>query len=267
MLAAFLFASVTTITPSPTSNPRSADIAIDRSVYDRLATQGLIVSHSPYARVLQRVGARIARAAAPHWFTERFFIVRGNDINAFASPGGSVFVYEGLLRSVDNVDELAAVLGHETAHLVLGHLDERMRARERLNVARQGAGILAVLGQRLSGSAYASQAFDVASAAGNYTFLNFTRQQEYAADRLGTLFATKAGFDPWGSVWFAQEVFRLVGDAGYEQYVQQHPSTKDRIAHLRAYILGNPQVFGKWRDVMPRSNGLPVTTATPARRS
>lgn len=228
------------------------DLKLGRQVYEDYARKGEIVSNSPYAGVLQHVGARISAAAQPHWFSERFYVIRGNDMNAFSAPGGYVFVNEGLLRGVDDVDELANVLGHETAHLVLGHVTARNKQAERRN-------LISNIGHWFVNQTQKGQnAIGAADLASKYTFLGFTRDQEYAADREGALLAARAGFNPWGSIWFAQEVLRVQGDAGYEQYVQQHPSTKDRIARLESYFKSNRQMFGRWSSRMPPSSGLPM---------
>ncbi|HEV3154888.1 MAG TPA: M48 family metalloprotease [Candidatus Baltobacteraceae bacterium] len=225
-----------------------------RQVYSDLAGKDQIVRNSPYAAIVQNVGARIAAAAGHQWYRERFYIVRGNQMNAFSAPGGYVFVNEGLLRGIDNVDELANVLGHETAHLILGHVVARNKQAERRNM-------LTNIGHWfVNATSKGSQnTYNAATAASTYTFLGFTRQQEYDADRTGALLAARAGFNPWGSVWFSAEVLRVQGDSGYEQYVQQHPSTNDRIAHLKAYFKSNPQMFARWPSRMPSSSGLPMS--------
>jgi predicted Zn-dependent protease len=99
---------------------------------------------------------------------------------------------------------------------------------------------------------------DVAQLASSYTFLNFTRQQEYEADQRGATLAAEAGYDPWGTVWFAREVQRLEGDAGYESYVQHHPSMSDRIKHIEAYFKAHPATFRRWSSVQPPGTGLPI---------
>ncbi|HEY9085895.1 MAG TPA: M48 family metalloprotease [Candidatus Tyrphobacter sp.] len=232
------------------------DVALGRQVYQNLESKNQIVDASPYNAVLQRVGARIARAAQPHWFTEQFFIIRGNQMNAFSAPGGYVFVNEGLLRAVDDEDELANVLGHETAHLVLGHVFARNQQQNQRSTLYRIGGFLANSG---IGGSNAQTAYNAGVAAGNYTFLSFTRQQEYAADQLGVTLAADAGYNPWGSIWFFAEADRLEGDAGYEPLVQQHPSTSDRVARIKAYLQGNPATFGRWSDVEPPGIGLPMT--------
>ncbi len=224
-----------------------------RSVYHDLKSKDQIVSNSPYNAILQRVGKRVAAAAGPQWYVERFYVIRGNQMNAFSAPGGYVFVNEGLLRNADNADELANVLGHETAHLVLGHVSARAKQQQRRN-------FLYNIGHIFAKNSQGSQnTFNVATQAGNYTFLGFTRDQEYQADAYGSTFAARAGYNPWGAVWFFDETERMYGDAGFEQYVQQHPSTKDRITRLEAYFKAYPRLFGRWSRRLTNRGGLPAT--------
>ena len=254
--AAFIAATMS-LALKPTlaaASEHSDDLALGQKVYNDLKTKDQIVFNSPFNAVLQQTGASIARAAGPQWYTERFYVVRGNQMNAFSAPGGYVFVNEGLLRNADNVDELACVLGHETAHLVLGHVSARNKVKERRDV-------LFKLGRMFSknGSAGAQNTFNIAGQAGNYTFLGFDRQQEYEADRVGTTLAAKAGYNPWGAIWYFRETERLGSDAGFEQYVQQHPSTSDRISALERYFKKNPRRFAHWPSRMTNRGGLPTT--------
>ncbi len=168
------------------------DYALGRSVYAELLDKGQIVDDSPYDAVVQRVGRRIAAASGKQWFTERFYIVRGNQINAFSAPGGFVFVNE----------------------------------------------------------------YDLATGVAHYGFLNFTRDQEYAADVFGADLAARAGFDPWGTVWFFQSVEHVDGDAGYEQYLQHHPSTSDRVTHIERHFASEPARFGHYRKAATGSSGF-----------
>ena len=235
---------------SARAGPHDDDTALGRSVYDDLKAKGQVVADSRYLPVLRRVGARVSAAAQPHWFTERFYVVRGNDVNAFSAPGGYVFVNEGLLRTVDDTNELANVLGHETAHLVLGHVQAAMQHQKRKKLVYNIGKVFAS-----KGSQGTQNTFDVTTKMGNYSFLNFTRQQEYAADELGAKLAAKAGYNPWGTVWFFEQRQRLVGDAGYEQYVQQHPSSADRTEKIGRFLRGNP-AYARWKNKQPATSGL-----------
>jgi beta-barrel assembly-enhancing protease len=233
------------------SSQHAKDVKLSQNIYKEYDSKHLVDHHSPYDAVLQSVGARISRAAAPHWFTERFVILKAGDLNAYATPGGIVFVNSGLLSNVDNVDELANVLGHETAHLTLGHLDSQQRQAQR-------KGVLYKVGHMFVNNSQGAQlGYKVGTTLGNYGFLNYTRQQEYAADQQGVRYAARAGFNPWGSVWFFDELERTVGDAGYEQYVERHPSVKDRTAQIEKFIKQNPRSFGRWSNREPSTAGLP----------
>jgi predicted Zn-dependent protease len=251
-VAAFAALAFGVLGGSPAHADQQADdAALGKKVYDDLKAKYQIVPHSHYLAVLRSVGARISAAAQPHSFVERFYVVRGNGINAFSAPGGYVFVDEGLLRTLNNQDELANVLGHETAHLVLGHVDAKNQQEKRKS-------FIVSIGQAFAkrASAGAQNTFDTATKVGNYSFLNFTRQQENAADELGAKLAAKARYNPWGTVWFFQQLERLVGDAGYEQYTQQHPSTADRIDRITKFLDADPADYGRWHNTPPATAGL-----------
>jgi predicted Zn-dependent protease len=116
------FAIATAFVVSSTVATALADQHADDAKLGRSVYEDLRVTDSPYAKLLQAVGTRIAHAGG---VSERFYVVRGNQLNAFSAPGGYVFVNEGLLRSADNVPELANVLGHETAHVAHGDVSSR----------------------------------------------------------------------------------------------------------------------------------------------
>jgi predicted Zn-dependent protease len=257
-VALLLAALATASSPTPgRADDHRADLEVGKHLYDDSVASDLIVDDSPYLAILKSVGARIVRASGHQWFSERFYVVRGSQLNAISAPGGYVFVNEGLLRTADNVDELANVLGHETAHLVLGHTMAK-------RVQEQRKDLLFKIGHAfVKDDSKGSQAtYSVATSAGTYTFLNYSRQQEYAADQYGAQLAAKAGFNPYGSVWYCQNVVKLEGDLGtFEPYVRQHPSNSDRIARLKTFITHNPQLFAKWKNVMPSTSGLPRVAA------
>jgi predicted Zn-dependent protease len=162
-----------------------------------------------------------------------------------------VFVNEGLLDGVDNVAELANVLAHETAHLVNGDVTAQ-------NNAKAEQTVVTGLGKMIAGNnAQAQTGLNVANLGTNYGFLNYSRQQEFAADQGGVTIAARAGFNPWGTIWYLTEVERISGDAGYESYVQHHPSTSERIQKIEQYFTANPATFAHWTNTMPPGIGLP----------
>lgn len=229
----------------------SQERAIGNQVYNDLRQKNQILDESPYYSVVREVGARISRAAAPHWYTMNFVIVKGQKANAFSVPGGWVYVNETLLRNSENEAELASVLGHETGHIVLGHVMNRIRQAQNLN-------ILFAIGSLFVRSQGAANLFNVAELGANYGFLNFSRQQEYQADHEGVILANRAGYNPWGMIWFFQKLESLYGNSGFEQYVQDHPATKDRIARIESFFSSDQAAFGNWSRAIAARPGLPL---------
>ena len=256
-------ATAATTATSAAADP-AAEMQAGNQVYSDLSAKHLIVSDSPYAPELAKVGARVAKAAGVRTFPERFYIVIGNQMNAFSAPDGRIYVNEGLLRQVDNEDELANVLAHESAHIVLGHLSGQMQANAQKKTVQTAAQtLIGHFDPRLANpSPYLKpnplNPLNVMNELGNYGFLSFTRKQETEADEAGLEIAAKAGYNPYGTLWFLRAVGELYGDAGYESYVQHHPSIGDRIADVQAYIDAHRAAFAKWSDAEPAGIGLPL---------
>jgi predicted Zn-dependent protease len=95
--------------------------------------------------------------------------------------------------------------------------------------------------------------------AGNYAFLNFSRQQEYQADHEGVILASKANYNPYGMIWFFRKLNKLYGDTGFEQYVLDHPSTKDRIARIQGFFQSDPSLAARWSPQITASSGLRIS--------
>jgi beta-barrel assembly-enhancing protease len=236
------------------AQPALADQAQEKSigqqVYADQRKQGQVLDQSAYYPVVREVGARIAAAAQPHWWPMNFVIVKGAQPNAFSTPGGWVYVNEALLKNAANNDELANVLGHETGHIVLGHVMNRLQQAQNLQ-------LLLAIGSLFVHSQGAANTFNLAQAGASYGFLNFSRQQEYQADHEGVILAGKANYNPWGMVWFFRTLSKLSGNSsGFEAYVQDHPSTPDRISRIQQFFGSDPAQFAAWKDNKTVTAGL-----------
>jgi len=240
------------------ADDQSQERQIGQQVYSDQRNKGLILDSSPYYPVLRSIGAKISSAAQPHWWPMNLVVVKGNSANAFSVPGGWVYVNEALLHNAGNEAELANVIGHETGHIVLGHVMNRIHQAQTVNLA---FGIASLFVH----SAGAANTYTLAELVANYGFLNFSRQQEYQADHEGVILSGRAGYNPWGMVWFFQKLEQLYGDAGFEQYVQDHPSTKDRVARIEAYFQSEPSQFAHWSRTPISTQGLPVASGPDAR--
>lgn len=152
-----------------------------------------------------------------------------DSINAFAMPGGKIGVMTGILRAADNQDRLAAVLGHEIAHVTARHSNERA---SRSPVAGVGIQVVAVLlGAGHSGATYtAYEALNQGAALG--IMLPFNRAQESEADVIGLEFMARAGFDPREAVPLWQNMARETGGNKPAEFLSTHPSDEKRIDSL-----------------------------------
>ena len=164
--------------------------------------------------MVTRVGKKIAAATEQYLknngleseiknFSWEFNLVKDDHVNAFCMPGGKIVVYEGLMQLVDSDDELAVVVGHEVAHAVAKHSNERMSQQL---MAQYGAQII---GQALSNKSAAVQQIgnSVYGLGAQYgVMLPFSRKHESEADYMGLVFMTMAGYNPEVAVNFWQKM-------------------------------------------------------------
>jgi predicted Zn-dependent protease len=184
------------------------------------------------ADYLNTLGARLVAVTPGAGFDFEFFAVRDPAINAFALPGGFVGVHTGLMLATDNESELASVLAHEISHVTQRHISRMASAAEQSQLPTAIAVMAAILLARsrpdLAGGAVAmAQARDI-----QYQ-LNYTRDFEREADRIGFQTLAAAGFDTHAMPAFfekMQRLTRLADDGTVPSYLRTHPVTSERIA-------------------------------------
>ena len=150
------------------------------------------------------------------------FAVLNSDIpNAFALPGGKVFVTAGLMNCMTNERQLASVLGHEIGHVCAKHNVDGMQRQ-------MGVEAFKVLVQQMSGNESYGTAAQVA---GTMAVLKYGRDDEFEADKLGIKYMAKAGYNPWGMVELLQFLVSLSGEEAsrLEAFFQTHPPSTDRV--------------------------------------
>ncbi len=196
--------------------------------FSELREQLQEVRDGPQAEMVARVGARLTRVVPPppHGDGYRFVLFQKDEANAFALPNGDVGIFTSLFDIVHTDDELAAVLGHEIAHVTARHAAER--------VSQQ---LLASLG--LAAVASASRDEDVtravAALAGIGMLLPFSRLQESEADRIGQLYMARACYDPAAAiaVW---KRFAAEGKARAPTFLSTHPNAARRAERLAQWL-------------------------------
>ncbi len=191
---------------------------------------------------LNTLGYRLVAASPARHMDFTFFAVRDGTMNAFALPGGFIGVHSGLVLAAQSESELAAVLAHEIGHVEQRHI-ARMLAKQRDATAIAiGALLLALLAARSgsSSSADLTQAAVIGGqAAAIQQQLNFSREAEREADRVGFQILVDAGFDPRGMVDFfgrLQIGSRLYESAAAPAYLRTHPLTVERISDIQTRV-------------------------------
>jgi predicted Zn-dependent protease len=167
-------------------------------------------------------------------FPFNFYIIKDNSLNAFAAPGGHIFIFSGLIDVMDEVDELAAVLSHEIGHVSARHLSQRIEQSKKISLATV-AMILA--GIFIGGDV--GQALTTGSvAAGMQAQLHYSRIDERQADQLGFKYMTEASFDPSSMIVILRKIERgyWLGTDKVPPYLLTHPTGPERMANLDAML-------------------------------
>ncbi len=213
-----------------------------------LRGQGLILEDPELSDYIQNLGSRLASQARDDDQNFQYFIIRSSEINAFATFGGFICVNSGLILLTNTESDLAAVLGHETAHVRQRHIARSILAQSRMSLGTTAAMLAAVLISAVSGAG--GEAMEGAIAMGQSIALqqsmNFTRGEEAEADRIGIGLVAGAGFDASAMANFFEAMARRQGDpetpgpAGHAAQSPGHPRSYRRGARARGTVCEVP---------------------------
>ncbi|HEX2716411.1 MAG TPA: M48 family metallopeptidase [Gemmatimonadaceae bacterium] len=190
-----------------------------------------IVDDAELNRYINVLGDSVARLADNRELDWHFYIVDAPEVNAFAVPGGFIYVNRGLIERTTQMDELAGVLGHEIGHVTRRHSVKQM---EKANNANIGVTLACVL-TSICNSDAAQAAIQVGGAA---VFARFSRQDEAEADVEGIKNVVRANISPEGIPTMFEKLLqeRRNSPSGVEAWFITHPLEEDRIAATRAQI-------------------------------
>jgi beta-barrel assembly-enhancing protease len=192
---------------------------------------------------LQTAVAPLLRVVKRQELAWSFNIVNSDQVNAFAVPGGHVYVFRGLIERADHYDELAGVLGHEMGHVDLRHSAEQMG---QANAANTGVGLAYLLLGRQPGQVEQA-ALGVTA---NFVFAKFSRDDEREADSVAVGYLTRASINPEGLTRMFQTLERLQErePSKVEQWFASHPIPAERVANVRRIIDATPGADAAVRD-------------------
>lgn len=223
--------------------PESTLLSMSLSEYQGFLKEHPPVTGTPEAAMVKTTGLKIQNAVTQYMnqnkmgsrisgYKWEFNLVNSNEVNAWCMPGGKVVVYSGILPLTADETGLAIVMGHEIAHAIARHGNERM-----------SQGIVAQLGGMALDVALSQKSqearnifltsYGVGSTLG---VLAFSRTQETEADKLGLIFSAMAGYDPQKAIAFWQRMAAKGGGGKPPEFMSTHPSDQTRIKNLQAFM-------------------------------
>ena len=224
--------------------PNSSILATSFTQYDEFITSNELSDNTVQIDLVNRVGKRIS-SAVNNFFTSEglsseidnynweFNLIKGDEVNAWCMPGGKVVVYTGIMPVAQNESGLAVIMGHEIAHAIAKHGNERMS--QTLIQQLGGMALLAALDEKPEETkALWMQAYGVGSGVG--VMLPFSRLHESEADRLGLIFMSMAGYNPNAAITFWERMSAQGDGAEPPEFLSTHPSSESRINNIKKLI-------------------------------
>lgn len=223
--------------------PQSQMIALGIQSYDQVKAQTKVITGTPQAEMVTLVGRNIQQAVTEflnmknqseriQGFKWEYNLFLDSSVNAWAMPGGKIGVYTGILPYTQNDTGLAVVLGHEIAHIIAGHGDERMSQALLVNLG--GLGLQAALAEKPQFTQQmALAAFGLGAQVG--ILLPYSRLQESEADHLGLIFMAMAGYDPHAAIPFWKRM-EAAQKGSIPAFLSDHPSDEKRIKKIEELI-------------------------------
>ncbi|PIE70780.1 MAG: hypothetical protein CSA22_06435 [Deltaproteobacteria bacterium] len=210
---------------------------------------------------VREIGERIVDILPERPFDYRFYVIKNNSLNAFASPAGQIFIHSGLLSSLPSEEAFAAIMAHEVAHVYCRHISEMIDRSKKTGVATL-AGIAAGILAGVAGNSEVASAVTFGTmAARQADMLSYSRDNERQADQMGLRFLRKAGYEGDGLVSSLEAIRqrRWYGPDQVPTYLTTHPGTEERIVRLRLML--------EDKDAYPRGNTRWDTTVFPKIRA
>jgi beta-barrel assembly-enhancing protease len=240
---ALLVAAVLAVVPAAARAADDEEVQMGAQLFNQLKAQGEIVKSSPLYDSLRPISSAITKAVQPDYpYPIHFYIVHESQPNAFAAPGGNIYVVDSLMYFVKNSEELAGTICHETSHLLHHDSVELMKRNEQIRARAIAATILL---PPTVGSVLAVTA--ISQLDSNH----YSREAEEAADLTGADTCARADYNPWGLVWLFGD-FSNANLKSPPEILSDHPNNAHRIERLKQHFVQAPATFSKF-DPDPKS--------------
>lgn len=204
---------------------------LGREFYDKLKAKDLLLDDRKVSDYVNNIGQNLVDHSMTSPFTFTFSVIKSSGINAFATPGGYIYVYEGLIKLAEDESQLAGVLAHEIAHVQSRHIAESIEKSQKLSLATL-VGILA--GAFLGGGGDSAAAIATMTVATTASLsLKYTRENEEEADRKGMRYMINTGYTGQGMLDFLKIMrrYEYFSDS-IPSYFLTHPGSNERITYL-----------------------------------
>ena len=191
---------------------------------------------------IDSLGEKLTRELPPQPFEFSYHVIREDKFNAFAGPGGNIFIFSGLIEAMDTENELAAIMAHEIAHVTAGHIPDMIERSQRTGYASM-AGMIAGILVGLGGAPSAGAAISLGSiAAGQTMMLSYSREHELQADFLGLKTLEDAGYHEYGMLSALKRIRsrEWFGEDEIPTYLKTHPAAAERMAMLGGTMTADP---------------------------
>jgi len=245
------------VSPAPLAaqgQDQDEEVQIGQEAFNELKDKGEIIESSPLYEQLRPIADAITRAAQPRYnHPFKFYLVHETKPNAFATPGGNVYVVDSLLYFVKNKEQLAGTLCHEVSHTI--HHDAMMLLKKEQKIAEREVGAAILLNPTVA------QMLGILLL-GKMHSLSYSRDVESRADITGSDVCAQAGYNPWGLVWLFQD-FESANPNQLPQLLSDHPDNQNRVNALERHFHRNPGVFGKFNPDPKAATPISVPKNSP----
>lgn len=239
-------------------------LGLSETQYKEFINTAAVEKNTSNAQMVDRVGKRIATAVEAYLRNNgmesevqnlawEFNLVKSNDVNAFCMPGGKIVVYTGILPITKDENGLATVVGHEVAHAIAKHSNERMSQQVALEYGGAIAGGLLKNSEAMQ--QIGSTVFGLGAQYG--VMLPYARRQELEADELGLIFMAMAGYNPETAVSFWQRMAQNSG-GGTPEFMSTHPSDANRIEKIQKAL---PTALQYYKGAGVQNSGTATSTS------
>lgn len=204
------------------------EVALGRDLDRQLQRKLKISQDAAWQSRLNSIGARVTKVSDRQDLNYQFYVVKDKELNAFAIPGGFIYVNSGLIEASTD-DELACVLAHEVGHIAARHSAKKIQAT-------LGYQLILGIALGLSGSQAIGQATDIVF---NVVSLGYSRQDELLADKLAVKYAKQSGFNPYAMVSFFEKLKQEAEKQGPNfnlVFLSSHPPIEQRIKYVQECI-------------------------------